>query len=114
MYHFRCVDEVVIGAPYSVTSSLMDHFKVDMVIHGKTPVQPGIDGKDPFEIPKKQNKFKIIDSHNDLTTEKLVERILARRLVYEERNKKKEAKEKAAYEAFMKTEAIKNGGAKAS
>merc|ERR1711902_89417 len=49
---YRCVDEVVIGAPYSVTSSLMDHFKVDMVIHGKTPVQPGIDGKDPFEIPK--------------------------------------------------------------
>ena len=91
----------------------MDHFKVDIVVHGKTPVQLGIDGKDPFEIPKEQNKFKIIDSHNDLTTEKLVERILARRLVYEERNKKKEAKEKAAYEAFMKTEAIKNGGAKA-
>jgi len=109
---YRCVDEVVIGAPYSVTTSLMDHFKVDMVVHGKTIIQPDANGQDPFEVPKKQGKFKIIDSHNDLTTEKLVERILARRLDYEERNKKKEAKEKAAYEAFMKHESVKNGSAK--
>ena len=25
---FRCVDEVVIGAPYTVTKALMDHFSV--------------------------------------------------------------------------------------
>jgi hypothetical protein len=25
---FRCVDEVVIGAPYGVSKSLMEHFKV--------------------------------------------------------------------------------------
>ena len=106
------MDEVVIGAPYSVTTSLMDHFKVDMVVHGKTIIQPDANGQDPFEVPKKQGKFKIIDSHNDLTTEKLVERILARRLDYEERNKKKEAKEKAAYEAYMKHESVKNGSAK--
>ena len=36
----------------------------------------------------------------------LVQRILARRLDYEERNAKKEKKEKAAFEAFMK---LKNG-----
>ena len=34
----RYVDEVVIGAPYAVTPELMDHFKVDVVCHGDTPV----------------------------------------------------------------------------
>ena len=39
----------------------------------------------------------------------LVQRILARRLEYEERNQKKEKKEKAAFEALMK---VQNGDAK--
>ena len=34
----------------------------------------------------------------------LVQRILARRLEYEERNQKKEEKEKAAFEAHMKSQ----------
>ena len=34
----RHVDEVVIGAPYAVTADLMDHFRVDLVCHGDTPV----------------------------------------------------------------------------
>jgi len=106
---YRCVDEVVIGAPYTVTKSMMDHFNVDIVCHGKTATSPDMDGLDPYDEPKKQGKFKIIDSGNSLTTEMLVQRILARRLEYEERNQKKEKKEKAAFEALMK---IQNGDAK--
>lgn len=101
---YRCVDEVVIGAPYTVTKSLMDHFNVDIVCHGKTASSPDIDGSDPYDEPKKQGKFKLIDSGNSLTTEMLVQRILARRLEYEERNQKKEEKEKAAFEAHMKSQ----------
>ena len=100
------MDEVVIGAPYAVTKSLMDHFKVNIVCHGKTNIATDVDGNDPYLEPKKQGKFKVIDSKNSLTTEMLVQRILARRLDYEERNAKKEKKEKAAFEAFMK---LKNG-----
>lgn len=48
----RYVSEVVIGAPYSVTKELMDHFKVDVVIHGTTPVAPDADGKDPYGYAK--------------------------------------------------------------
>lgn len=102
---YKCVDEVVIGAPYSVTKSLMDHFKVDLVIHGKTNVALDVDGSDPYEEPKRQNKFLVIDSGNDLTNAKLIERIVARRMEYEIRNHKKEEKEKAAYEALMKKRA---------
>ena len=48
----RYVSEVVIGAPYSVTKDLMEHFKVDLVLHGNTPVMADVDGKDPYEYPK--------------------------------------------------------------
>ncbi|PIO30031.1 hypothetical protein AB205_0190640, partial [Aquarana catesbeiana] len=46
----RYVSEVVIGAPYSVTSDLLDHFKVDLVCHGKTEVLPDRDGSDPYAV----------------------------------------------------------------
>lgn len=91
----KYVSEVVIGAPYSVTQDLMDHFAVDIVIHGKTPVMLDENGKDPFEVPKKLGKFKLIDSGNDMTTEKIVERIIRNRLEFEARNIKKEKKELA-------------------
>ena len=46
---FQYVSEVVIGAPYSVTEDLMDHFSVDVVCHGKTPICADEDGLDPYE-----------------------------------------------------------------
>ncbi|MCV4626454.1 hypothetical protein OFC18_30720, partial [Escherichia coli] len=42
----RYVSEVVIGAPYSVTAELLNHFKVDLVCHGKTEIVPDRDGSD--------------------------------------------------------------------
>lgn len=104
---YRCVDEVVIGAPYTVSKSLMEHFKVDLVCHGDTPVAPDVDGGDPYAEPKRQGKFQTVPSGNALTTEKLVQRIVERRLDYEKRNAKKEAKEKAAYQAYMRSKAEK-------
>ncbi|ELU08724.1 hypothetical protein CAPTEDRAFT_162811 [Capitella teleta] len=89
----RYVSEVVIGAPYAVTAELMDHFKVDVVCHGETPVMNDHDGSDPYEEPKRRGCFAQIKSENDMTTLKIVERIIENRLKYEARNKKKEAKE---------------------
>ena len=40
-----------------------------------------------------------------MTTSCIVERIIEHRLEFEVRNRKKEKKEKAAYEAFMKSKA---------
>lgn len=100
---YRCVDEVVIGAPYKVTKELMQHFKVDLVCHGTANVANDEDGTDPYEEPKKQGKFEVVPSGNDLTTEGLVQRIVAKRLQYEVRNEKKEKKEMAAYKAWEKS-----------
>lgn len=44
------VSEVVIGAPYSVNKDLMDHFKVDVVCHGQTPISHDVDNEDPYKV----------------------------------------------------------------
>lgn len=75
----------------------MEHFNVDVVCHGQTYIPS--DHGDPYAIPKKMGKFKLIDSGNTMTTEKIVERIIRNRLEYEERNLKKEKKEIAIIEA---------------
>ncbi|XP_044601486.2 ethanolamine-phosphate cytidylyltransferase isoform X2 [Equus asinus] len=100
----RYVSEVVIGAPYAVTAELLDHFKVDLVCHGKTEVMPDKDGSDPYQEPKRRGIFRQIDSGNDLTTDLIVQRIIKNRLEYEARNQKKEAKELAFLEARRRQE----------
>lgn len=69
----------MIGAPYSVSKSLMEHFKVDVVCHGNTYIMPDTDGSDPYAVPKAMGKFFVIDSGNDMTTEKIVKRIILNR-----------------------------------
>lgn len=105
----RYVNEVVIGAPYTIDKNVMEHFNVDVVVHGSTNVLPDAHGNDPYAYPKEQNKFEINLSGNDMNTEGIIERIIANRANFAERNKKKEKKELAAYEAEMKRrEAVAN------
>uniref|UniRef100_A0A667ZNK5 ethanolamine-phosphate cytidylyltransferase n=1 Tax=Myripristis murdjan TaxID=586833 RepID=A0A667ZNK5_9TELE len=107
----RYVSEVVIGAPYAVGKDLLDHFKVDLVCHGKTEVFPDKDGSDPYAEPKKRGIFRTVDSGNGLTTDDIVQRIIANRLQFEARNQKKEAKEMAVIEAMRKREEEQNEAA---
>ena len=79
----KYVDEVVIGAPYSVTMELMNHFRVSVVIHGQTPCDSDVDGRDPYEVPKGLGKFQQIDSGNSLTTQDIITRIIDNRFVHE-------------------------------
>ncbi|XP_004539072.1 ethanolamine-phosphate cytidylyltransferase [Maylandia zebra] len=109
----RYVSEVVIGAPYAVGKDLLDHFKVDLVCHGKTEVLPDKDGVDPYAEPKKRGVFRAIDSGNNLTTDDIVQRIIENRLQFEARNQKKEAKEMAVIEAMKKREQKQQGEAPA-
>jgi ethanolamine-phosphate cytidylyltransferase len=98
------VNEVVIGAPYEVTKDLMEHFNVDVVCHGRTQISDK--HGDPYALPKQMNKFVVIDSGNDMTTEKIVQRIIQNRLEYEKRNNAKEAKELAIYEDLQRTQKV--------
>ncbi|XP_030645691.1 ethanolamine-phosphate cytidylyltransferase isoform X3 [Chanos chanos] len=78
----RYVSEVVIGAPYAVTKDLLDHFKE----------------------PRRQGILRTVDSGNSLTTDDIVQRIIKNRLLFEERNQKKEAKEMAVIQAMKRRE----------
>lgn len=69
----------MIGAPYSVTTDLMDQLKVDVICHGMTELMPDTDGSDAYAEPKRRNKFKVLDSGNDMTTQRIVERIIEHR-----------------------------------
>lgn len=106
----RYVSEVVIGAPYAVTKDLMEHFCVDVVAHGRMPIAPDEDGSDPFLYPKAMGKFVQIDSGNNMTTEKIVERIIRNRLEFETRNRKKEKKELETIKAMEERKFKKENG----
>ncbi|XP_050502582.1 ethanolamine-phosphate cytidylyltransferase isoform X2 [Diabrotica virgifera virgifera] len=105
----KYVSEVVIGAPYTVTKDLMEHFKVDVVIHGDTSVMMDVDGSDPYEYPKSLGKFVSVKSGNDMTTERIVERIIRNRLQFEDRNSKKELKELEVLKKMEELEIKQNG-----
>ncbi|XP_023177498.2 ethanolamine-phosphate cytidylyltransferase isoform X2 [Drosophila hydei] len=106
----KFVNEVVIGAPYCVTEELLDHFKIDIVCHGRTPIALE-DGKlDPYAVPKTRAIFELLDSGNDMTTERIVERIILHRLEYERRNQAKEKKEIEAFEALQRQKQTHKAG----
>nr|XP_020476610.1 ethanolamine-phosphate cytidylyltransferase-like isoform X2 [Monopterus albus] len=100
----RYVSEVVIGAPFAVTKDLLDHFKVDLVCHGKTEIYPNKDGSDPYAEPRRKGILRTVDSGNSLTTDAIVQRIIKNRLLFEARNQKKEAKEMAVIQAMKRQE----------
>ncbi|XP_042586807.1 ethanolamine-phosphate cytidylyltransferase-like isoform X1 [Cyprinus carpio] len=100
----RYVSEVVIGAPYAITKDLLEHFKVDLVCHGKTEVFPDKDGSDPYAVPRKMGILQTMDSGNSLTTDGIVQRIIKNRLLFEARNQNKEIKEMAVIQAMNRRE----------
>ncbi|XP_017075749.1 ethanolamine-phosphate cytidylyltransferase isoform X3 [Drosophila eugracilis] len=106
----KFVNEVVIGAPYCVTEELLDHFKIDVVCHGRTPIALENGKSDPYAVPKTRAIFELIDSGNDMTTERIVERIISHRLEYERRNQAKEKKEIEAFEALQRQKQTQKAG----
>lgn len=74
----KYVDEVIFGPPYVVSEELMDHFGVNLFVHGKHAIQSCEDGSEPFLVPIEMGKFLQIDSGNPITTEDIVHRIISR------------------------------------
>lgn len=62
LHFYQYVNEVVIGAPYSVTVDLMNHFKVDVVCHGQTDIALENGCQDPYAVPKTMGKFVLVNS----------------------------------------------------
>ncbi|KAJ1651497.1 choline phosphate cytidylyltransferase [Dispira simplex] len=90
----RYVDEVVIGAPYSVTKDVLEKvYKVDIVAHGVNPSPPDVGDLDPYALPKELGIYREIDHiANDTTTTTIIERIINQRQTYEARQARKAGK----------------------
>ncbi|KAI7900927.1 uncharacterized protein BX663DRAFT_515734 [Cokeromyces recurvatus] len=90
----RYVDEVILGAPYSVTEDVLSkEYRVSLVVHGNTPTDPDLDGKDPYQLPKERNMYIEIDNPNHtITTQGIINRIVENRVIFEERQKRKNHK----------------------
>jgi len=100
----RYVDEVLIGAPYSVSNDIIDHFNVKFVCHGHAnPPVPDVNFEDPYKIPKQRGIFKTVDSKTTLTTQVLIDRIVRNKEMFKRRNEKKVQKEADAYKGWMKS-----------
>lgn len=87
----KYVDQVIIGAPYSATKTLLDNISVWKVVHGCEPRQKVlIGGQDPYEIPRSLGILEEVKTgFEHCTTSNIIRRVLENRKAYEERNSKK-------------------------
>lgn len=98
----RHVDEVIIGAPWSVTQDLLTTMNVSVVVHG-TASEPAsaqhghAQLEDAYAVPREMGILKQFTSPRpELSVGAIVDRIMSRKAEYEERFEKK-AKKEAAY-----------------
>ncbi|KAG4068249.1 hypothetical protein HA402_007769 [Bradysia odoriphaga] len=90
---YKCVDEVLTDAPRKITVDLMEHFNVSMVYHGR--FADSNRKFDPYEVPKKMNRFGNIESGSEITTEIIIDRIRQQDEKYRAANALKEEIESA-------------------
>ena len=80
------MDEVIIGAPYTITEDMMKHLKVDVVVEGikkgSVSSSNNNDGVDPYEVPKKIGKYEEIQTEYDMTNDILIDRLEKNKDVY--------------------------------
>ncbi|KAJ3345912.1 Ethanolamine-phosphate cytidylyltransferase [Entophlyctis luteolus] len=102
----KYVDEIIMGAPYSVTKDVLNKVcKISVVCHEKdTLYEMDVDGSDPYkkrmQLPKELGIYREIEGTEDeISTETIIDRIFANRKLYEARNRRK--LEKAALEEKM-------------
>eukprot|EP00180_Rhodochaete_pulchella_P002797 Plantae.Rhodophyta-Rhodochaete_pulchella.ctg437.p1 GENE.Plantae.Rhodophyta-Rhodochaete_pulchella.ctg437~~Plantae.Rhodophyta-Rhodochaete_pulchella.ctg437.p1 ORF type:complete len:350 (+),score=57.71 Plantae.Rhodophyta-Rhodochaete_pulchella.ctg437:142-1050(+) len=92
----RSVDEVIIGAPWSVTEDLIKTMNISVVVHGSHWERGESDhetGRDPYAVAKQNGIYAEVDSESDLSVSMVIERIVQNRDQYVRRNTRKVAQE---------------------
>lgn len=91
----RYVDEVIIGAPWSVSEDMIKTMNISTVVHGKHrgDSKKSDDWVDPYEVPRRMGILKQVGGQSELTVEVILDRIVKNREAFVKRNIKKEAAE---------------------
>jgi len=86
----RCVDDVVIGAPWMVSQDLITSLGISVVAAGKIDKKTFAERPDslpyPYTYAQEAGIFEEIESGSTITTETVVERILTQQEAYTKRN----------------------------
>ncbi|CAD5228517.1 unnamed protein product [Bursaphelenchus xylophilus] len=89
---YKPVCHVVIGAPCKVTKECVASLGIDIVANGVSSGHADAENdhaEDRFSYPKEAGIYKQINSGTRLTNEKIIERIVENRRLYEARNRRK-------------------------
>lgn len=95
----KYVDDVIIGAPWKITSDLIKSLNIDLVVQGTElkydDKEKVIDeSEDPYSAAKKMGIYQEIESDSELTNDVLIKRLIERRerylLKYQNKAKKEE------------------------
>ena len=73
---------MIIGAPISITKEMIERFGISFVVNGVATghSDPEVNHEEErFTIAKEMNVYKEIDSKSDMTTEKIIDRIIENR-----------------------------------
>lgn len=102
----RYVAEVIIGAPWAVTLDVIRTMNISLVVHGThhdelaaasaTAAEAEAEA-DAYRVPKELGIYREIPSVSDLSVPKIIDRIVANRERYVERQKRKNKQEAAYY-----------------
>ena len=94
----RYVDEIIMGAPPTVTRDLISNFRVDVVVPGlhATEAVPRAEGLDGYAVPKALGILEPLDAPSAMTKANTIKRILQNKAVFEAKYAKK-AKKEAEY-----------------
>lgn len=96
----RYVDDVIIAAPWIITDDMISSMNISIVVHGsyhkdgKRRGQGSTSTFDPYRIVRKKGMVQEVHPVSDVTTEKIVQRVLKNCDAYSKRNKDKMVKEK--------------------
>lgn len=95
----KYVDEVVLNAPWALTREMISNLSIKAVAAGTTGTSDQLwlederPDEDPYIIPKEMNIFHRIESHSELTTDVIAERVLKNRQMYMSAYEKKKKKQ---------------------
>jgi len=96
----KFADEIIMNVPWTVSEEFLNDLKIDVVFTGSA-VDPSyhidMTKNDGFEIPRVLNKLITIESQDKIQATTILERIIANRTSYLERNKKKLQKESSGF-----------------
>jgi hypothetical protein len=84
---------VIIGAPLDITKDLIDSLRIQKVACGTIPHSYDVNIPQPYKVPKEMGILHVIRSPSNVTTAEIIDRIIQNHKQFEERNRKKEAKE---------------------